>query len=102
MTTLQQLLDQQAAIARQIDDLKTQSKAQAIAEVRALMAAHGLTAADLAVAPPRKGAAKKVGTKVAAKYRDTATGATWSGRGLKPKWLTKALAQGKSIADFAV
>lgn len=36
----------------------------------------------------------------AAKYRDPESQQTWSGRGLKPKWLTEALANGKSLADF--
>lgn len=40
--------------------------------------------------------------KPVAKYRDPATGATWTGRGLKPKWLAVALAAGKTLADFEV
>jgi DNA-binding protein H-NS len=39
---------------------------------------------------------------VAAKYRNTSTGDTWSGRGLQPKWLKAAIASGKKISDFAV
>lgn len=37
-----------------------------------------------------------------AKYRDPASGQTWTGRGLKPKWLAIALASGKTLADFQV
>lgn len=40
--------------------------------------------------------------KPPAKYRDPMTGQTWTGRGLKPKWLAVALEQGKSLADFQV
>jgi ParB/RepB/Spo0J family partition protein len=36
------------------------------------------------------------------KYRDAATGSTWSGRGLQPRWLKVALEGGKTLADFAV
>lgn len=36
------------------------------------------------------------------KYRCPATGMTWSGRGLKPKWLAVALEQGRTLADFEV
>jgi len=43
----------------------------------------------------------KPAAKAAVKFRDAATGETWSGRGLKPKWLTVALANGKTLADFA-
>jgi hypothetical protein len=35
-----------------------------------------------------------------AKYRDPDTGATWSGRGLKPMWLRVALDNGKTLANF--
>ncbi len=48
----------------------------------------------------RAGAA--AGKKVAAKYRNAATGDTWSGRGLKPRWLTAALASGRNISDFTI
>ena len=33
--------------------------------------------------------------------RNKATGDTWSGRGLQPKWLKAALAAGRKIEDFA-
>jgi ParB/RepB/Spo0J family partition protein len=36
------------------------------------------------------------------KYRNAATGETWSGRGLQPKWLKVAMEQGKALADFVV
>ena len=104
MTTLQALLDQQAALDRQISAIRNAERARAISDVRALMAQHGLTAADIAAASAEahKGAAKNSGKKVAAKYRDPATGATWTGRGLKPKWLAQAVAQGKTVSDFAI
>src|ERR1700760_4592354 len=39
---------------------------------------------------------------VAPKYRDPETGATWSGRGLKPRWLTAAIKSGRSVESFAI
>ena len=39
---------------------------------------------------------------MAAKYRDKESGATWSGCGLKPKWLVGKLAAGAKIEDFAI
>ncbi len=99
---LKQLLAQRAALEQQIMDAQRSARAAAIAEVRSLMAEHGLTMADLgsrpAAAPARKGGAGKV----AAKYRDPATGTTWSGRGLQPRWLKAAMADGKSLSDFAL
>ena len=104
-TTLAELLAQKAALDQAIASLENEERAGAIAKVRALMAEYGLTLADLGTrAAPAAPKATKAGgaAKVAAKYRDTASGSTWSGRGLKPKWLTAALAAGKKIEDFAV
>ena len=42
------------------------------------------------------------GKKVAPKYRNPATGDTWTGRGLKPKWLVAALSSGRSLSEFAL
>ena len=49
-------------------------------------------------APAKKAAAKKLPYK----YRNPATGDTWSGRGLQPKWLKVALAGGGKLGDFEV
>jgi DNA-binding protein H-NS len=88
MATLSELLAQKATLA-------------AIAQVKALMSQYGLSLADLgtrsAAASRRTG-----GAKVAAKYRNVATGESWSGRGLQPKWLKAALAAGGKLTDFAV
>ena len=67
-------------------------------KVKAIIAEFNLTIADLQETAKRgrKPGVKSstAGSKVAAKYKDPATGNTWSGRGLKPKWLTAALAEG--------
>jgi DNA-binding protein H-NS len=101
VATLQDLLAQKEALEREIENTKKQHRADAIAKVRSLMAEYGLTASDLAGKGGSKGAGTKTG-KVAAKYRNAATGDTWSGRGLQPKWLKAALAAGRKIEDFSV
>lgn len=101
MATLHDLLSQKAEIERQISDARRQERNEAVAKVRALMAEHGLTAADLVAKTPGARAATS-GRKVAAKYRDPVSGQTWTGRGLKPKWLAAALEAGKHLSDFAV
>lgn len=98
--TLSELLAQRTALDKQIADFQREQRAEAIAKVKALMAEYGLTLADIG-SRPAAGSRKPV-TKVAAKYRNPATGDAWSGRGLKPKWLTAALAGGASITDFAI
>ena len=98
--TLGDLLAQKAALEKQIADFQRNQRGEAIARVKALMAEYGLTLADIGNRPAA--APRKTSAKVAPKYRNPATGDTWSGRGLKPKWLTTALAGGASIADFAL
>lgn len=70
----------------------------AIAQVKALMAQHGITLEDMGCGAKK---ARK-GLPLKAKYRDTATGNEWSGRGQPPKWIKDHLAQGKNKEDFLV
>jgi DNA-binding protein H-NS len=101
MASLQDLLDRKAALEREIEATRKQERTEAISKVKALMSEYGLTMADLsAKSAPR--AASSRGGKVAVKYRNSATGDTWSGRGLQPKWLKAALAAGRRIDEFAV
>ena len=102
MASLQDLLDRKAALEREIEATRRQERADAISKVRALMSEYGLSMADLAAKGPPKGPNTPRGGKVAVKYRNAATGDTWSGRGLQPKWLKAALAAGRTIEEFAV
>jgi DNA-binding protein H-NS len=98
--SLTELLAQKAALEQQIADAQRLQRADAIQQIRTLMSEYGLTVAD--IGSKSAAAPKKATAKVAAKYRNAATGDSWSGRGLKPKWLTAALASGRSLGDFAV
>lgn len=103
MATLNELLAQKAALEKQIIDAQREERASAIAQVKALMAQYGLTLADLGTRSAPPPAPRKAGSgKVPVKFRDPATGDSWSGRGLQPKWLKAALAAGRSLSDFAV
>ncbi|MEP6919338.1 MAG: H-NS histone family protein [Acidobacteriota bacterium] len=95
------MLAKKEALDREIEQTKKQERGDAIQQVRALMAQYGLSAADLSVRHTSK-AKGSTGKKVAAKYRNTATGESWSGRGLQPKWLKAALGAGRKLGDFAV
>jgi DNA-binding protein H-NS len=105
MADLQQLIRQKADLERQIAQLNSKGRQDAIDEIRKIMTEHGLTSEDI-VAPTR---GRKIGTKldgterkaVAAKYKDD-QGNQWTGRGLKPRWLTAALQAGRKLEDFAV
>ena len=102
MTSLQDLLAKRAALEQEIEATQKRERQDAISKVKSLMSEHGLTAADLSSKSPSTKAGAAKGAKVAPKYRNAATGDTWSGRGLQPKWLKAALASGKKITDFAI
>lgn len=101
MASLQELLAQKEALDREIELTKKKERGDAVDKVRALMSEYSLTPADLSSRGPAK-AKGGTGKKVAAKYRNSATGEAWSGRGLQPKWLKAAMAAGRKLSDFAV
>jgi len=107
MSNLAELIAQKAALEKRIAEAQNQERSAAIQHIQQLMAQHGLTLADLggkgspARSKTSKGGPRK-GSKLPVKYRDPASGSAWSGRGLKPKWLEAALAQGRKLTDFAV
>lgn len=96
MTTLQELHEQKAAIERQIAETQAASRKDSVARVKALMAELGLTVADLQARP-----ANGKGVKAPIKFRDPDNKVhTWSGRGIKPKWLQAHLAAGRALSEF--
>ncbi|MEN9891890.1 MAG: hypothetical protein RLY78_2185 [Pseudomonadota bacterium] len=104
--TLQELLAQRAAIEKQIASAQREEREGALTKIRALMTEYGLTPADLAAKPGTAraagGAPSRSTGKVAPKFRNAATGETWTGRGLQPKWLKSALEGGAKLEDFAI
>ena len=93
MTDYQTLLARKAELEAQIAQAQAEAKAQAVARARALIQEHGLTAADVFPAQGKK-AKGSVGVP---KYRDPATGATWTGRGKPPNWI-----KDKDRAEFLI
>jgi len=102
MASLQELIAQKEALEREIERTKQQGRADAVAKIRELMAEYGLSAADLAGKASKGKTGKTKGGKVAAKYRNSSTGETWSGRGLQPRWLKAALAAGRKLDEFTL
>lgn len=103
MATLQELIAKKEALEREIEETQKQGRSEAIGQIRELMSEHGLSMSDLSgKGAPRNGSNPVKGNKVAAKFRNTTTGESWSGRGLQPKWLKAAIAAGKKIEEFAV
>jgi DNA-binding protein H-NS len=80
-----------ADLQAQAEVAKREEKQQAIDMARTMISAYGITARDLGLDKAPKGkAGPKPGAKIAAKYRDPLSGATWSGRGKTPKWINGA------------
>ena len=100
MTSYKELLQQREALEAQIRDARKRETGDAVTQVRKLIDDFGLTAQD--VFPNGRGrnaggGSPAKGSKVAAKYRDPATGATWTGRGKAPRWI-----QGQDRNSFAI
>lgn len=85
--TLKELLEQREALEKAIANARQNEIADAVKKVRELVAEHGLTAQDVFPVRTRRTGSAKAAGKVAAKYRDPATGQTWTGRGKAPKWI---------------
>jgi DNA-binding protein H-NS len=84
---------------RIIAEKKLSLRASAIAQIKAIAASI-----DLPIVIPsekKNGGSKYKGTKVSPKYRN-AFGKEWSGRGMKPKWLQDAIADGASLESFLI
>jgi len=87
-----ELVQQRQALEQQIKDARNRELSDAVSRVRSLIVEYELTEQD--VFPRGRGLRSTAGTKVAPKYRDPATGKTWTGRGKAPRWI-------QSVADRA-
>lgn len=105
MPTYQELRSQIEKLQTQAEEQRQKEIKDSIAEIKKKIGDLGLTAADLGLVRTRV-AKKAVGggrkKSVKAKYRDPASGATWTGRGRPPRWIVDAEAKGKKRESFAV
>lgn len=80
-----QLLAEREALDSKLKQLREAERSTVIAEVREKIAAYQLTVEDLFTSTKtRRG---NYGGTVAPKYRNPATGETWTGRGKPPAWI---------------
>lgn len=88
--SMEEIKAQIAALQAQAAEISARERAEALAHARELVKRHELTPKEL------------FGAKaVAPRYRDPATGATWSGRGKKPAWVVAALAEGRALGSLS-
>ena len=84
MSSYKELLAQREQLDKQIKEAIAHEKADGITKAKVIIEQYGLNASDLF---SRKAGGKSAGGKVAPKYRNPATGDTWTGRGKAPKWI---------------
>jgi DNA-binding protein H-NS len=85
MSSYQDYQKQIAELQAKAEAARRAEVAEAKAKIQVIMSEYGLTVADLGGGA--KQAPKAPRKPVEIKYRDDATGDTWTGRGRAPKWL---------------
>ena len=108
LADLQKAEQERDAAHRRLEQAKAEQKGAALAEIRTLMTRFGITLADLGGKSEGK-TTSEVGRKsrsdkgktVPPKYRDPASGQTWTGRGNPPVWI-KAAKESGNLAAFSI
>ena len=95
MTSYQEYKAKIAELETLAETARRNEIAEAKERVLAIMREYGLTVADLG--PASKAKSSKPRAPVPTKYRDDATGQTWTGRGRAPKWL-----EGKNKEQYLI
>ena len=99
MSSLKELLAQQDALLKQIEELRTTERAGAIQDALALINDFKLTQSDLFPDLATGKKTRKPRAKSEIIYRDPVTGKTWSGNGRTPAWI---LNSGKNKSEFLI
>lgn len=122
MATYSEMLQQINELQKQADRQRKEEYSSIVKTIKKQIAEYGITAQELGLAeakpsakrgrkavakatkPGRKARAKRstAGIKVAPKYRDNATGNTWTGRGKMPRWLSEATNSGRALESFLI
>ena len=102
---LEELLEQQSAIAKQIKEAREAGRpakiAQIIEDVKNYVISVGEIFPDVMAKPEKP--AKKGGAKAEPKYRNPDNyDETWAGRGPRPEWLRNKLNNGGRLDDFLI
>ncbi|WP_186128625.1 H-NS family nucleoid-associated regulatory protein [Burkholderia gladioli] len=91
--TYPELLAERAALEEKIARARSDERAAALETVKQLMRDFGIDVAELG----GRRVSKRLAGQQPAKYRDPASGKTWSGRGKAPAWIA-----GKDRSAFEI
>lgn len=88
MSQYAELKAQIAKLQAQADEARRSEVANVIAEIKQKIVEFGLSASDLGYAEGAKRGRPPKKAPLPPKYHDPKSGATWSGRGKPPKWIS--------------
>ncbi len=100
--THNQLSDLIARAQARQEELAKERVSKLREKINALVKAEGLGLDEVLGGRGARTGGKGRGGKVKPKYRNPATGDTWSGRGKHPRWFNDALKAGKKEKDLAI
>ncbi|WP_244122332.1 H-NS family nucleoid-associated regulatory protein [Burkholderia latens] len=93
-----QLKAEAEALAQEVERVRSHERAVVLDEVRTKIEQYGLQIVEIYGRKGRQELQRQLAPrKVAPKYRDPESGATWSGRGLEPRWI-----RGRNRRDFLI
>ena len=85
---------------RALEDKKKSERNNVIKHIKELAASIGVT---VTISEGTKPVFTRKGAKVARKYRNPSDhNQTWTGRGVKPRWLSELVKAGRRIDDFKI
>ena len=98
--SLEELHDLAAKAQRALEDKRKESRKTVIAQIRELAESIGVT---VTITDGDRALSARKGSKVAAKYRNPHNpDQTWTGRGVKPRWLAALVNEGRQIEEFLI
>ena len=96
--TITELRELAESIEEEIQHRQEQARTDFYTHAKEVAEELGMSLGDI-LTPPPKTRTKRIPSPTAPQYQNE-DGQTWSGTGRKPKWLTGALAEGKTLEDF--
>jgi DNA-binding protein H-NS len=106
MPTYAEIQDQIKQLQEQAEQLRVIEIKTVISDLNSKIALYNIKQHELTFPDSHKlevkADSKQPKNKLPSKYKDEETGAEWSGRGPKPKWIKNAEDDGKDINDFLI
>ncbi|WP_431825517.1 H-NS family nucleoid-associated regulatory protein [Burkholderia sp. F1] len=97
MSTYAELKAKLQALSRETEEARQREFGTALSMVRDAVQTYGISPEQINPAWRRTSDTDRRKGPITPKYRNPATGETWSGRGRTPKWMT-----GQSRAEFLI